>query len=155
MPMSTPRLNGGSCLHSSDPTSSREHTHAPNLHNSFSELQWQFDPQKSTGPQSGPKSLGTDDSTSTFVTTKFYPGEIPFRSQGMSLVPPQHAEPVGTQTTPVSMPRESSGTQTSPPRVHNTQSCTQTMENNPHSQILVKEVRERLHKIVKIDQNHN
>ena len=90
-----PRLIGGFHLHNSDLTSNREHSHAPNLHNSFSELQRQFDPQKLTGPQLGPKSLGTNDSTLTFNTTKFYPGEIPFRNQGMSPASMQHAEPVG------------------------------------------------------------
>ena len=80
VPTSTPRPNGGSCLHNSDLIPNREHMHAPNLYSSFSELQRQFNSQKSTGPQLGPKSLGTNDSTPTFNTTKFYPGEIPFRN---------------------------------------------------------------------------
>ena len=104
--------------------------YAQNLYNSFSELQRQFDSEKSTVPQSGPESSGTHDSTLTFNTTKFYPGEIAFKNQGMSPAPPQHAEPVGTQTAPVNMPRETSGTQTSPLRVQNTQCCIQTMENS-------------------------
>ena len=116
--------------------------HAPNLYNSVTDLQRLFDSQKLTGPKSAPESLGTNNSTPTFNTTKFYQGEIPFRNQATSLAPLQHAEPVGMQTTPVNMPRGTSGTQTSPPRVQNTQSHTQTMENNPHSQVLVKEVRE-------------
>ena len=48
----------------------------------------------------------------------------------MSPGTPQHAGPVGTQTTLVNIPRGTSGTQTSPPKVQNTQSHTQTMENN-------------------------
>ena len=67
-------------------------------------------PQNPTGPELGPKSLGTNDSKPTFDTTKFYPGEIPFRNQGMSPSPPQHVEPVGAQTTPVNTPRGISGT---------------------------------------------
>ena len=111
--------------------------------------------QNLTGPELGPQLSGTNDSTPTFDTTKFYPGEIPFRNQGMRTAPPQHVEPVGTQITLVNTPRGTSGTQTSPPRVSNTQNGTQTMENNPPQLNTGKEVRGRLHKIIRPDHNHN
>ena len=64
-------------------------------------------------------------------------------------------EPVETQTTPVNTPRGTSGTQMSPPSVANTQNGNQTARNFLHNQILVKEVRKRLHKIFKPNHNHS
>ena len=152
VPTSTPRPSGRSHLNNHDPIPNKQYMHVPNLYNSFLDLQRQFKSQNLTGPESGPESLGTDDSTPTFNITKFYPDEIPFRNQGISPAPPQPVELVGTQTTPVNLPTGTSGTQTSPPRIPNTQNGT---ENNPHNQILAREVRERLHKIVRPDHNCN
>ena len=131
VPTSTPRPNGRSCLHKSDPIPNWEHMHAPKLYNSFTDLQRQVNSRRRTGPELGPESLGTDEPTPTFDMTKLYPGEIPFRNQGMSTASPQHVEPVRTQTILVNMPRGMCSTQTSPPRMPNTQSHCQTSENNP------------------------
>ena len=45
VPTSTPRPNGGLDLQNSDLIPNREHTHVPNLYNSFTDLQRQFDSQ--------------------------------------------------------------------------------------------------------------
>ena len=130
VPTSTPWPNGRSHLHNSDPIPKRKHMHAQKLHNPFTGIIGQPESQKLTGPESGPKYLGTNDSTPTF-DMKFYPGEIPFKNQGTSTSPPQHVEPVETQTTPVNTPRGTSGTQMSPPSVANTQNDNQTTRNFP------------------------
>ena len=79
----------------------------------------------------GPKFLGTNDSTPTFDTTKFYPGEIPFRNQRTSPMLPQHIDPVETPTNWVNTQKGMSDTQISAPGVSNTQSGNQIMRNLP------------------------
>ena len=129
VPTSTPRPNGRSQLHNSDLIPNREHTHAEKLYNSFTGILGQVEPQNPTGPR--PKLSGTDKSTPTFNTRKFYLGVIPFRNQGTNTSPPQCVETVETQNTPVNTTRGTSGTQTNPPSVTNTQNGTHTTRNLP------------------------
>ena len=75
----------------------------------FTGVVGQVKQQNLFGAESGPKSSGTDDSTTTFDTTKFYPGEVPFRNQGTSTSPLHHV----TQ-------RETSGKQLNAPSVMGT-----------------------------------
>ena len=76
-------------------------------------------------------------------TTKFYPGEIPFRNQGTSTSPPQHMEWVEIQEVQVNTQRGRSGTQTTSPVF------TETTRNlPPHNPIWGKEVREKVHKMI-------
>ena len=114
VPMSTPRPSGGSQLHNSDLISNRQNTHKHNVYNPFTGVVGQVELQNSTGPETGHELSGTDDSTPTFNTAKFYPGEIPFRNQGTSTSPPQHVEWVETQNTQANTSKETAGTQTTP-----------------------------------------
>ena len=88
-PTLTPRPNGRSQLHSSHPITGRENTHAQKLYNSFTGIVGQIKQKNLTRQESGHELSGTDDSTPTYDTTKFYPGKIPFRSRGMSTSPLQ------------------------------------------------------------------
>ena len=123
--MSTPRPSGGSQLHNSDPISNRQNTHKINVYNSFTGVVGEAELQNPTGPETGHELSGTDDSTPILDTTKFYPGEIPFRNQGTSTSPPQHMEQVEIQKAQVNTQRETSGTQTTSPVV------TETTRNLP------------------------
>ena len=129
---SIPRPNGGSRLHSSDSTSSKRDTHEGNLHNSFTGVVGQVEQQNPMGAESGPGTSGTGDSTPTFDTTKFYPGEVPFRNQGTS-----------------TSPRETSGTQT------NHQLLWEIQKSCPHNKIQAREVRKRVHIRINLKHNHN
>ena len=100
---SPPRPSGGSRLHSSDPTSNKRYTHEGNLHNSFTGVVGQVEQQNLMGAESGPKTSGTGDSAPTFDTTKFYPGEVPFRNQGTS------TSPVVMETTRNLPPQQNTG----------------------------------------------
>ena len=84
VPTSIPRPNGRSCLNNSDLIPNREHTHAQKLYNSFTGTVGQVVPQNPTGPESRPELSGTDDSTPTFDTTKFY--QVGFPSEIKELV---------------------------------------------------------------------
>ena len=97
VPTSTPRPSGRWRLHNSDPIPNRQNTHKNNLYNSFTGIVGQAEPQNLTGPETGHELSGTDESTPTFNTTKFYPGEIPFKNQGTSTSPPQCVEQVETE----------------------------------------------------------
>ena len=97
VPTSTPRPSGGSWLHNSDLISNRQITHKHNVYNSFTGVVGQVELQNHKGPETCHKLSGTDNSTPTFDTTIFYPGEIAFRNQGTSTSPPQCVEQVETQ----------------------------------------------------------
>ena len=149
VPTSTPRPSGGSQLHNSDLISNRQNVHKHNVYNSFTYVVCQVEPQNPTRPETGHELSETDDSTPTFDTKKFYPGEIPFRNQGTSTSPPQCVEWVEIENTQVNTQRETSGTQTTSLVV------TESTRNLPHSPIWVKEVRKIVYKIFKPKHNHS
>ena len=74
VPTSTPRPSGGSWLHNSDPISNRQNTHKHQCtYNSFTGVVGQAELQFLTGPETGHKLSGTDDSTPDFRHNKILP----------------------------------------------------------------------------------
>ena len=102
-------------MHNSDPISNRQNTHKINTYNSSTGIVGEAELQFLTVPETGHELSGTDDSTLILDTTKFYPGEIPFRNQGTGTSPPQHMEWVEIQEVQVNTQRGRSSTQTTSP----------------------------------------